>query len=101
MKTIRQVEISPVFVETLPDVEQMEEAKIYISKKYHCSGHRCLCGCGELTILPFNLIINGQYRGWNLIEHDNGKISFTPSVGNFQIPCKSHYIITKNKANFV
>lgn len=39
-------------------------------------------------------------RGWNLIEK-NGKISFTPSVGNQQFPCGSHYIITNNIANFV
>ena len=96
-----KVEIEPVYTETLPDVKEMEERKIYISKEFHTSGHRCLCGCGELTILPFDLVINGQDMGWKLIEHESGKISFTPSVGNYQIPCKSHYIITKNVANFV
>jgi len=35
------------------------------------------------------------------IKHEDGKVSFTPSVGNYQIPCKSHYIITKSVANFV
>jgi hypothetical protein len=78
MKTIKQVEIEPVYIDTLPNVEDMEEGKIYISRKFSTSGHRCLCGCGQLTILPFDCIINGVDHGWKLIEHTNGKISFTP-----------------------
>lgn len=97
MKTIKQVEIEPVFIDGyMPAFETMEENKIYISEEYGTSIHRCLCGCGEKTVLPLNPV-----SGWNLIKHEGGKVSFTPSVGNFQFPCKSHYIITKNKANFV
>lgn len=96
MKTIMKVEIEPVFVEGyMPPFETMEEKKIYISEEYQTSIHKCLCGCGEKTVMPLG---NG---GWNLIKHDNGKISFTPSVGNYQFACRSHYIITKNVANFV
>jgi hypothetical protein len=94
MKTIKQVEIIPVYVGFMP--QTMEERHVYISKEYEVSIHRCLCGCGEKTVLPLDAV-----HGWVLIEHTNGKISFTPSIGNFQLPCKSHYIITKNKANFV
>lgn len=94
MRTLKQVEIEPVFVEFIP--EKLEEKKVYISEKYNVSVHSCLCGCGEKTVLPLNNI-----HGWNLIKHDNGNVSFTPSVGNYQFTCKSHYIITKNKANFV
>lgn len=99
MKTIKQVEVTPIWLsdeEFMPKVGDMEEFKIYISKRYGVSCHRCLCGCGELTVLPFG----EDKMGWNLTEK-NGKITFTPSVGNFQISCKSHYIITNNKANFV
>jgi len=92
MKTIRKVEIIPVFVDTIP--MEMEDQKVYISKKYGCSVHRCLCGCGEKTVLPLGV------DQWTLIENGN-KVSFTPSVGNFQFDCKSHYIITNNVANFV
>ena len=95
MKTIKQVEITPVYVEIMPPYETLEEGKIYISKMYSVSVHRCLCGCGEKTVLPLHPI-----HGWTLIESGD-KISFTPSIGNYQFPCKSHYIITKNKANFV
>ncbi len=95
MKTLRKVEIQPVYVEFMPDT--FDENKVYISEEYGCSIHNCLCGCGEKTVLPLDKI-----HGWELIKYDDGnKISFTPSVGNFQLPCKSHYIITKNIANFV
>jgi hypothetical protein len=93
MKTLMKVEIEPVFVEFIP--KELEQKKVYISEEYEVSVHKCLCGCGEKTVMPLGK------KGWNLIKHDNGKVSFTPSVGNFQFHCKSHYIITKNIANFV
>jgi hypothetical protein len=93
MKTLKKVEIEPVFVEFVPDV--LEENKIYISEEYKCAIHNCLCGCGEKTVMPL------YSNGWNLIKESNGKVSFTPSVGNYNFQCKSHYIITNNVANFV
>ena len=99
MKTIKKVTIEPIFVETIPT--ELQEGKIYISEKYGCTAHNCLCGCGERTIMPIDCIIEGKDLGWKLIKEANGTISFTPSVGNYQLPCKSHYIITNNVANFV
>lgn len=97
MKTIKQVEIIPVFVsEYMPPFEEMIQDKIYISEQFDVSIHKCLCGCGEKVVMPLHPV-----HGWVLTKHDNDKVSFTPSVGNYQLPCKSHYIITKNKANFV
>ena len=96
MKTIKKVTIEPIFGEYVPEYKDMEDGKVYISEKYESSSHRCLCGCGELVVLPLK-----EPYGWNIIKNDNGKVSFTPSVGNYQIPCKSHYIITNNIANFV
>lgn len=102
MKTIKKVEITPIFLEGyMPDFETMEEGKIYISEQYGTTVHKCLCGCGEKTILPIDNVIEGRDFGWKLIKETNGKVSFTPSVGNYQLPCKSHYIITNNVANFV
>ena len=101
MRTLKKVTIVPVYVEFMPDYETFKEKHIYISEKYGSAIHRCLCRCGEKTVLPINNIVNGKDHGWKLIKNNNGKISFTPSVGNYQIPCKSHYIITNNVANFV
>ena len=93
MRTLKKVIVDPVFVEFIP--EDIEENKIYISEEYKCAIHNCLCGCGEKTIMP----LYGD--GWTLIKENNGTVSFTPSVGNYQFDCKSHYVITKNVANFI
>jgi len=103
MKTLRKVTITPVFLEGethIPPFDEMKEGHIYISEFFNTSTHRCLCGCGEKTVLPLNRK-PGENWGWDLIKENNGTISFKPSVGNFNYPCKSHYIITKNVANFV
>ena len=95
MKTIKTVEVIPVFIDGyMPDEKLMEERHIYISIQYGVSIHMCLCGCRNKTVLPLHK------HEWILTENNKG-ISFTPSIGNFQLPCKSHYIITDNKANFV
>lgn len=91
MKTIKKVIIEPVYVDL---IDELEECKIYISKIYNTSVHLCLCGCKNKVVLPFNS------NGWNLKESDKG-ISITPSIGNYNFDCKSHYIITNNVANFV
>ena len=98
MKTLKKVYIETVYVDTMPQLNEMAENNIYISEKYNTSTHRCLCGCGEPVVLPINH--NGSTYGWNLYKENNGTISFTPSVGNYSFGCKSHYIITKNVANF-
>lgn len=92
MKTIEKVSIEPVFVEYMP--EEMEQGKVYISDEYQVSIHLCLCGCGEETIM--SLMANQ----WSYTNTEKG-VSFTPSVGNYQFACKSHYIITNSIANFV
>lgn len=94
MKTLKKVAITPVFVETIPDV--LEESKLYISEVYKTAIHNCLCGCGEKTITPLS---GGKF--WNLVKHSDGKITLVGSVGNYNFPCKSHYVINNNIANFL
>lgn len=87
----KEVDVTPVFVEFIP--RELEPGKIYISMLYHTAVHACLCGCGERTVTP---LIEGQ---WTLIESE-GKISLDPSIGNFNLPCMSHYFIKNNKGIF-
>lgn len=94
MKTVKQVEITPVFVKEMPEL--WEQGKVYICEEYNTSAHLCLCGCGQKTVMPLG---GGQW--WTLVKEANGTVSFIGSVGNYNFECKSHYIITKNKANFV
>lgn len=97
MKTIKQVEVTPVFCEDgVPEIpSQYEEGKVYISKNRDWIAHNCLCGCGSFIMLP----VNQNPQGWQLEVDDNNKISLIGSI--LQYECKAHYIITKNKANFV
>jgi hypothetical protein len=90
MKTLRKVEIIPVFVEFIPDT--LKQDLVYISKEYKTAVHLCLCGCGNLAVTPLNA------NGWTLTERD-GKVSFTPSILNNNCPNRYHYIITNNVAN--
>lgn len=100
MKTLRQVEVSSEFTEFIPEAKNMIQNVVYISNQYHTSSHLCLCGCGELVAMPLNTNVHPTH-GWDYDVDDKERLSFIPSVGNYQIPCKSHYIITKGKANFV
>lgn len=90
MKTIRKVEIKPVFVEYVPEILIQDE--IYISKEYQTAVHLCLCGCGNKAVTPTD------NAGWKIIE-ENGKVTFTPSILNNNCPNRYHYVITKNVAN--
>lgn len=92
MKTLRKIEVKPVYVKFIPD--ELEKDVIYISHEFEVSIHLCLCGCGNKAVLPFGI----KNKGWNLIEN-NDKVSFTPSILNTNCPNKYHYIITNNVAN--
>ena len=72
----------------------MSENKIYISRMYMTASHLCLCGCGHLSVTPL------CGNNW-VFEYHNNKLSMQPSILNNNCPNKSHYIITKNKANFI
>lgn len=82
-KTIR-----PMFVTQFPAV--FEQGVLYVSEEFETAGHLCCCGCGEKVITPLNP------AKWNL-RKEGGTVSLSPSIGNWNYACKSHYIITKNK----
>ena len=102
MKTIKQVEFIRVEeVEQMPEI--LEQDVLYVSQKFELSMHLCLCGCGQKTVLPFRKTIEDKEMGWNHFKDQKGRYTISPSVGNFsgENPYHAHYIITKNKANFV
>lgn len=84
-----------MFLDIIP--KDLEEGKIYISKKYETAVHLCACGCKEKAVTPL-----GE-GAWTLTENDC-KITLRPSIGNWiwQKPdYHAHYFITDNKVNFV
>lgn len=101
MKTIKKVPVTFQFSEgskSLPEHSDMEESVIYVSREHGCALHKCLCGCGEVAAMSLK---PAWKDGWDLIDEKNGTHSFTPSILNTNCPNKSHYIISKNIANFV
>lgn len=89
MKNRKIETIEPVFVMEMPD--KIETGKLYISEAYGVAIHLCACGCGEIVVTPID-----QENGWEL-ERNGELVSLTPSIGNFQQECKSHYYIKENK----
>lgn len=75
-------------VERIP--HDLEEGILYVCFDCKVAVHLCACGCGEKTVTPL-----GE-NGWALLYTDTG-VSLRPSIGNFSIPCKSHYFISDNK----
>lgn len=97
MKTLRTVEITPVYIENIQSLGPNDYVanNFYVQNDFKYCSHSCLCGCGAKITLP----VNQHNTGWQLVNDGNGQISLIGSI--LQHPCESHYIITKNKANFV
>jgi hypothetical protein len=76
------------FVEFIPD--DLKEWMLYISITYCTAVHKCCCGCGREVVTPLSP------AGWQMI-FDGKTVSLDPSIGNWSLPCQSHYFITKNK----
>lgn len=85
---MRVTALAPLFLEQAPAA--LEHGTIYISMPFRTSVHLCCCGCGSEVWLP---IRPDRYT----ITYDGDHVSFSPSVGNWQFACRSHYWIWKNK----
>lgn len=87
-------EIKPIFVDIVPDRNEMVLGDIYISAKYATASHLCACGCGTLTVTPIGNKADEEGHEWNAYISD-GLVTFDPSIENPE--CGAHYHITKNK----
>jgi hypothetical protein len=81
---MRHTKLEHRFVQYIP--EQLEPGVLYISMEYATAAHSCCCGCGEQVITPFTP------TDWKL-TYDGETVSLWPSIGNWNFPCRSHYII--------
>ncbi|XZW32437.1 DUF6527 family protein [Acinetobacter baumannii] len=75
------------FIRNIP--RELEVGVLYISMEYATAVHSCCCGCGEQVVTPFSP------TDWKMI-YDGETVSLTPSVGNWNLVCRSHYIIKHN-----
>ena len=76
------------FVEFIPDI--VEQGILYISIPYATATHKCACGCGEIVVTPITP------TDWDIIWNGDS-ITIRPSIGNWSLPCRSHYFIEKNR----
>ena len=65
---------------------KLENGVVYISLKFGIVSHNCCCGCGN------EVVTNLSPNGWSLI-YDGRTVSLYPSVGNWNLKCRSHYWI--------
>lgn len=79
------------FVELMPPA--LEAGVVYISMPFATASHLCLCGCGEKVVTPFSP------TDWKM-TFDGDSISISPSIGNWDFVCKSHYWISNNNVHW-
>jgi len=76
------------FVDQIP--ENLDEGILYVSMRFGMVIHLCACGCGNQTVTPLGPT---DYK----LIYDGETITFHPSVGNWNFPCRSHYWVRRAK----
>ncbi|MCW3053468.1 MAG: hypothetical protein JWN14_2638 [Chthonomonadales bacterium] len=70
--------------------KELEPGILYVSEEFGAAAHLCACGCGSKIRTPLGP------TEWTLEETDSGP-TLTPSVGNWQQACQSHYWIDRGE----
>lgn len=89
--TRRRNVVSYEFVDYIP--KELEEGVVYIAPEFGTVIHLCCDGCGEKVSTPLH---PAQWK----LTFDGESISLSPSVGNWDLPCGSHYWIVNNKVRW-
>ena len=76
------------FVRNVP--RELEPGVLYISMDYATAVHACCCGCGERVVTPFTP------TDWAM-TFDGESVTLSPSVGNWNQDCRSHYVIKRGR----
>ncbi|WP_147305959.1 DUF6527 family protein [Subtercola boreus] len=79
------------FVEYLPNV--LEEGILYVSIRFRTASHLCACGCEYKVVTPLSP------ARW-LITYNGASVTLSPSIGNWQAACRSHYLIIRDKVHW-
>lgn len=81
---IRHHRLDARFVDDIP--EQLDSGVIYVSMRYATAVHLCCCGCTREVVTP---LAPAQWK----LTFDGENVSLHPSIGSWNLPCRSHYII--------
>jgi hypothetical protein len=71
----------------------LEPGILYVSEEFGTAAHLCACGCGSKIRTPL------RPTEWSLVESEFGP-SLSPSIGNWQQECKSHYWIFEGEVRW-
>lgn len=63
---------------------------LYVSREFETAHHLCACGCGHKVRTPLSP------AEWQVFETPQG-VTMYPSIGSWQVPCKSHYLIQEGE----
>ncbi len=85
---LKQLHLEHQFVRHLPD--ELRPGLLYISMEYATASHLCCCGCGEEVVTPFT---PAQWK----MTFDGEAVSIHPSIGNWLLNCRSHYVIRNGR----
>lgn len=80
----REHRIDARFIKSIPT--ELERGVLYISIEYGAVVHSCVCGCGHEVVTPLTP------TDWTL-SYNGETVSLSPSIGNWGLPCRSHYWI--------
>lgn len=84
---LRKKTLKHQFVDSIPAT--LQERVLYVCLKHNIVSHLCACGCGHRIDTPLDP------AEWKL-TYDGESISLYPSIGNWDLPCRTHYFITNN-----
>jgi uncharacterized protein DUF6527 len=73
--------------------KELEPGLLYVSEQFEIAGHICACGCGNKVMTPLGP------TEWRFEDSSRGP-TLTPSIGSWQLPCKSHYWITRGEVRW-
>ena len=80
------------FIHLIPDA--LDDGVLYVSIPYATVIHKCCCGCGNEVATPLDP------SDWEMV-FDGKSISLSPSIGNWSLPCQSHYWIDRNHVRWI
>lgn len=66
--------------------KELKSGVLYVSEEFGTAAHLCACGCGSKVRTPLGP------TEWTFEETESGP-TLRPSIGNWQLPCQSHYWI--------
>lgn len=87
---MRVSDMVPEFVTSFPT--ELDSGVLYVSASFSTATHLCACGCRREVVTPLSP------AQWVLTF--DGSISVRPSIGNWALPCQSHYVIDHGKVRW-